>query len=250
MDRESRRSLERAPRQLGSAVRGRTPGESAMRAKLQNRAHAGRLLTQKLSAYANRPDVTVLALPTGGVPVAREIATALSAPLDVLLVRKLGVPGYDDLAFGAVATGGEEITDADVIEEFHLSAKDVQNVVEAARQAMQHSEAVLRGGLPPLDLRGRTVILVDDGMATGATMRAAIASAKRLGAARIVVATGVAPLSTCFLLRSEADDVICVRTPRELRSIGAFYEHYPELSDDEAHSLLEQARQADAPSHA
>ena len=219
-----------------------------MTKRLQNRAHAGRLLAEKLSAYAKRPDVMVLALPTGGVPVACEIAASLSAPLDILVVRKLGVPGYDGLTLGAIAAGGVEITDPDVIEEFHLSKKDLEDVVRIERQAMQESEAVLRSGRPALDLHGRTVILVDDGMATGATMRAAIAGARRLGAAHTVVAAGVAPLSTCFLLRGEADDVVCVLTPRELRSIAAAYEHFPQLSDDDACSLLEQSRQADAPS--
>lgn len=219
-----------------------------MAKKLQNRAHAGRLLAEKLSAYAKRSDVMVLALPTGGVPVAREIASALSAPLDALMVRKLGVPGYDGLTLGAIAAGGVEITDPDVIEEFRLSKNNVADVIRTEQQAMERSEAVLRSGRPALDLHRRTVILVDDGMATGATMRAAIAGAKRLGAAHIVVAAGVAPLSTCFLLRGEADDVVCVMTPRELRSIAASYEHFPQLSDDDACSLLEQARQADAPS--
>lgn len=219
-----------------------------MAKKLQNRAHAGRLLAEKLSTYAKRPDVIVLALPTGGVPVAREIASALSAPLDALMVRKLGVPGYDGLTLGAIAAGGVEITDPDVIEEFRLSKKDVADMVSTERQAMQKSETVLRSGRPDLELRGQTVILVDDGMATGATMRAAIAGAKKLGAAHTVVAAGVAPLSTCFLLRGEADDVVCVLTPRELRSIAAAYEHFPQLSDDDACSLLEQARQPDAPS--
>ena len=219
-----------------------------MTKKLQNRAHAGRLLREKLSAYAKRPDVTVLALSTGGVPVACEIAAFLSAPLDVLMVRKLGVSGYDGVTLGAIAAPGVEITDPDVIEEFHLNQKDVADAVRTERQAMQESAAVLRSGRPDLDLHGRTAILVDDGMATGATMRAAIAGAKKLGAAHTVVAAGVAPLSTCFLLRGEADDVVCVLTPRELRSIAAAYEHFPQLSDEDACSLLEQARQAGAPS--
>jgi len=216
--------------------------------RFHNRAHAGRLLAQELSAYANRPDVVVLALPSGGVPVAREIAASLSAPLDVFLVRKLGVPGYAELALGAIATGGVEITNPDVIEEFHLSRKDIESIVSAEKREMQRREAVFRGDRLVPDLRGRTVILVDDGIATGSTMRAAMEGVKRLGAARIVVAAGVAPLSTCLLLRSEADDVVCVLTPRELRAVGLFYDHFPQLSDDDVCSLLDEARQTGASS--
>ena len=183
-----------------------------MSEKLHDRNEAGRLLAEQLSALERNPDVIVLGLPRGGVPVACGIATALRLPLDVFLVRKLGVPGYEELAMGAIASGGIEIVDPDVVEEFRLSRKDVERVAAEETLELRRRETVFRGIRPALNLRRRTVVLVDDGIATGSTVRAAIEGVKRLGAARIIVAAGVAPLSTCLILRREADEVVCLLT--------------------------------------
>jgi putative phosphoribosyl transferase len=212
-----------------------------MREKLQDRNEAGRLLAERLSALERNPDVVVLGLPGGGVPVACGIATALRLPLDVFLVRKLGVPGYEELALGAIASGGIEIVDPDVVEAFQLSQKDVERVVGKEKLELQRREIVFRGARPALNLSRRTAVLVDDGVATGSTMRAAIEGVKRLGAVRIIVAAGVAPLSTCMILRAEVDDVVCLLTPRDFRAVGVFYEKFPHLSDEDVCNLLEDA---------
>jgi predicted phosphoribosyltransferase len=208
-----------------------------------NRAEAGRSLAQRLAAYANRPDAVLLAHPRGGVPVAFEIARSLGLPLDVLLVRKLGVPGYEELAFGAVA-GGVRILDPDIIEGFALSPQAIDRVVAVAEAELVRRDAAFRAGRPPLPLQGRTAILVDDGIATGSTMRAAIAATRRLGATRVVVAAGVAPLQTSMLLSSEADEVICLLTPREFRSVSLFYDAFPQLTDDDVRDFLHRAQHA------
>ncbi|MGD0957714.1 MAG: phosphoribosyltransferase family protein [Candidatus Acidiferrales bacterium] len=217
-----------------------------MTERIHDRKQAGELLAGKLSALANRPDVIVLGLPRGGVAVACSIATSLRAPLDVFLVRKLGVPGYEELAMGAVAMGDVQVVDPDIVEEFHLSPGNIEKVVNAETRELRRREAAFRGSRPAPDLRDRTVILVDDGIATGSTMRAAIEGVKRLGVARVVVAAGVAPLSTCLLLRPEVDDLVCLLTPREFRAVGLFYEEFPQLSDDEVRRLLDDAWRAGA----
>jgi putative phosphoribosyl transferase len=212
-----------------------------MTERLHDRKQAGQQLAEKLSALANRPDVIVLGLPRGGVAVACSIATSLRAPLDVFLVRKLGVPGYEELAMGAVAMGDVQIVDPDIVEEFRLSRGEIEKVVNAEKRELQRREAAFRRLRPAPDLHDRTVVLVDDGIATGSTMRAAIEGVKKLGAARVVVAAGVAPLSTCLLLRPEVDDFVCLLTPREFRAVGLFYEEFPQLSDDEVCRLLDHA---------
>jgi len=214
--------------------------------RFADRAEAGRLLAGPLAPYAHRPDALLLALPRGGVAVAFELAQALGLPLDVLLVRKLGVPGYEELAFGAIASGGVRILDPDIIEGFALSPEAMDRVVAEAESELIRRESAFRAGRAALSIQGRTAILVDDGIATGSTMRAAIAAAKRLGAARIVVAAGVAPLSTSLLLNSEADEVVCLLTPREFRSVGLFYDHFPQLTDDDVRNLLHRASQRGA----
>jgi putative phosphoribosyl transferase len=230
--------LERdAKQQIGR----RLPREPQVREKLHDRNEAGRLLAERLSALERNSDVVVLGLPRGGVPVACGIATALRLPLDVFLVRKLGVPGYKELAMGAIASGGIRIVDPDVVEEFQLSQEDVDRVVSEETSELQRREAIFRGARPALDLHRRTAVLVDDGIATGSTMRAAIEGVKRLGAARVIVATGVAPLSTSLMLRQEADDAICLLTPRDFRAVGIFYEEFPQLSDADVCTLLADA---------
>lgn len=199
------------------------------------------MLASRLSTLADRSDVVVLGLVRGGVPLACAIATSLRAQLDVFLVRKIGVPGYEELALGAIASGGVKIINPDVVEEFDLSPREVERLLTSAKQELQRRETVFRGSRAALDLRGRTVVLVDDGVATGSTMRAAIEGVKRLGAARIIVGAGVMPLSTSLLLRSEVDDVVCLLTPREFRAVGLFYEEFAQLSDDDVRALLEDA---------
>ena len=214
--------------------------------RYHDRQQAGQLLATKLSSLANRPDVAVLALPRGGVPLACEIARSLHADLGVFLVCKVGVPGYQELALGAIASGGVTIIDPDIAEEFRLMPSEVESLVNAAQQELQRREAVLQGSRPMPDLEGRTVVLVDDGVATGSSMRAAVEGAKRLKAARIIIAAGVMPLSTSLRLRSEVDEVVCPLTPRDFRAVGLFYEEFPQLSDDDVRALLENAWQTGA----
>jgi putative phosphoribosyl transferase len=214
--------------------------------KLYDREEAGRLLADKLSWLANRSDVVILGLPRGGVPVACEIAKSLGAELDVFLVRKVGVPGYEELALGAIASGGVEIIDPDVAEEFGLRPAEIEQLVRNERSELERREAVFRGSRPMPSLRGRTVVLVDDGIATGSTMRAAVEGVRKLGAARLVVAAGVMPLSTSLRLRQEVDDVVCLLTPRDFRAVGLFYEQFPQLSDGDVCALLENAWQSGA----
>src|SRR5437899_5686506 len=180
----------------------------------RDRSEAGRLLAEKLTAYADRPDVLVLALPRGGVPVAYEVARALRAPLDVFIVRKLGVPGYEELAMGAVATGGVRVLNDQVVNGLRIPDYVVDAVTTWEQQELARREQLYRGDRPAPDVRGRTVILVDDGLATGATMHAAIAALRRQQPARIVAAVPTAPPEMCEALRAEVDDVICAITPQ------------------------------------
>jgi putative phosphoribosyl transferase len=209
-----------------------------MMERLHDREQAGQLLAKKLGRYSNLPNVLVLGLPRGGVQVAHAIARALGLPLDVLIVRKLGVPGYNEFAMGAVSIGGAQFINFDVVEEFHLSQEQVKQVVSTELGEIARLEHVYRGSRPPLDVRGRTAILVDDGMVTGSTMRAAIEALKRLGSAHVVVAVGVAPLSTYLLLGPEIDETVSLMTPRELRAVGQFYRSFPQVTDAEVRGLL------------
>jgi len=206
---------------------------------LHDRRSAGRQLAEKLEHYANRKGVIVLGLPRGGVPVAHEIAQKLHAPLDALVVRKLGLPGYSELAMGAIASGGVEVVDPDMVEQFGLSQAAITRVVQAERKELQRRELAYRGSTAAPEVKGRTVILVDDGVATGSTMRAGIEAVKRLGAARIVVAIGVAPLSTKLLLEGDADEVVCLMAPREFAAVSVFYDEFPQLTDDDVTELLD-----------
>ncbi|HEV8712414.1 MAG TPA: phosphoribosyltransferase [Candidatus Binatia bacterium] len=204
----------------------------------RNRYEAGRLLAAKLSAYANRPDVLVLALPRGGVPVAYEVARALGAPLDVFLVRKLGVPGYEELAMGAVATGGVRVLNDQVVDGLRIPDYMIDAVAAREQQELARRERLYRGERPPPDVRGRTVILVDDGLATGATMHAAIQALRQQQPARIVVAVPTAAPETCDELRAEVDDVICAITPEPFYAVGLWYEDFSQTTDDEVRDLL------------
>ncbi len=207
--------------------------------RLQNREEAGRMLAERLTAYREVPDVVVLALPRGGVPVGFEIARGLRAPFDVFIVRKLGVPGYPELAMGAIATGGMQYVDRELVSALHVPEAAVKAVVQRERAELQRREKTYRGERPPLGLHGHTVILVDDGVATGASLRAAIGALRKLNPARVVVAVGVAPLSTWQELRNQADEVVCLLTPQEFWAVSLLYEEFPEVSDEEVCRLLE-----------
>jgi len=209
----------------------------------RDRIEAGRRLAEKLAGYANRPDVLVLALPRGGVPVAAEVARALNAPLDVFLVRKLGLPGQEEFAMGAVATGGVRVLNEPLIHAFGISDAVVERVVAREEQELARRERLYRGDRPPADVRGRTVILVDDGLATGATMLAAIKALRQQQPARIVVAVPTAAPETCDALRAEVDDVVCAVTPEPFYSVGLWYEDFSQTTDDEVRALLERSRQ-------
>jgi erythromycin esterase-like protein/predicted phosphoribosyltransferase len=206
--------------------------------RFRNRNEAGRLLAEKLTAYANRADVLVLALPRGGVPVAYEVARALGAPLDVFVVRKLGIPGYEELAMGAVATGGARVLNDQIVQRLGIPQSIIDAVAAREQQELARRERLYRGGRPPPDVRGRTVILVDDGLATGATMRAAIMALRQLQPTWIVVAVPTASPETCEELKAEADDVVCAITPEPFLAVGHWYEDFSQTTDEEVRDLL------------
>jgi predicted phosphoribosyltransferase len=212
-----------------------------MVSRFQDRREAGRLLAEKLGAYANRPDVLVLALPRGGVPVAYEVARALRAPLDVFIVRKLGVPGYEELAMGAVATGGVRVLNDELVRALSIPDYVIDAITAWEREELARRERLYRGDRPPPDVQDRTVILVDDGLATGATMHAAIAALRQQQPARIVVAVPTGSPQTCDALRAEVDDVICAITPEPFHSVGLWYKDFSQTTDDEVRELLARA---------
>jgi predicted phosphoribosyltransferase len=204
----------------------------------RDRKEAGQLLAAKLAAYANRPDVLVLALPRGGVPVAYEVARALKAPLDVFVVRKLGLPGHEEFAMGAVATGGVRVLNDELVRSLRIPEYLIDNVVAKEEQELARREHLYRGNRPPPDVCGRTVILVDDGLATGATMLAAIKALQKQQPARIVVAVPTAAPETCEELRAEVHDVICAITPQSFHAVGLWYEDFSQTTDEEVRNLL------------
>jgi erythromycin esterase-like protein/predicted phosphoribosyltransferase len=209
--------------------------------RFRDRTHAGRLLAERLREYAGRDDVIVLGLPRGGVPVAYEIARALGAPLDVFVVRKLGVPGHEELALGAIATGGTRVLNRQVVESLEIPAELIEAVDAREMRELERRESTYRGERPPPELAGRTVILVDDGLATGSTMWAAVHAVRQEGAARVVVAVPVADPDVCAALRSEADEVVCLLTPKPLQAVGLWYEDFSQTTDDEVRELLRKA---------
>ena len=206
-----------------------------------DRADAGRQLAAELADYVGRNDVVVLALPGGGVPVAYEVARFLGAPLDLLIVRRLGVPGYEELAMGAVAGGGVCVVDDEVVGDLRIPARVVSRVAAREAAEVERRERACQSGRPAPDLRGKMVILVDDGIATGCTMRAALGALRGMGIARIVVAAPVAPPSTCRMLREVADEVVCLETPEPFTTIGQWYRSFPQTSEDEVRELLARA---------
>jgi predicted phosphoribosyltransferase len=215
----------------------------------RDRRDAGRTLARVLSAYRDRPDVIVLALPRGGVPVAYEVALALHAPLDVFIVRKLGVPGHEEYAMGAVASGGVRVMNDKIVQLLGISDAAVDDVARAAQRELERRERRFREGRPPLDVTGRTVVLVDDGLATGATMLAAVKALQAMKPERLVIAVPTAATETCEDMRREADEVICATTPEPFRAVGLWYENFEQTSDEEVHDLLAQAEH-DAAHHA
>jgi putative phosphoribosyl transferase len=207
----------------------------------RDRIDAGRQLAAKLGAYANRPDVLVLGLPRGGVPVAYEVARALSAPLDVFLVRKLGVPGHEELAMGAVATGGVRVLNRDAVEGLRIPDHVIDAVAAQEQQELERRERAYRDARPAPDVRGKTVLLVDDGLATGSTMYAAAAALRRLGPERIVVGVPVSSPETCEAFRDAVDEIVCAITPEPLYGVGLWYQDFSQTTDDEVRDLLARA---------
>ena len=212
-----------------------------MDTSFRDRHDAGQRLAAKLTRYANRPDVIVLGLPRGGVPVAYEVALAVDAPLDVFLVRKLGVPGQEELAMGAIASGGVRVLNEEVVRTLGIPDEVVEAVAAREQRELERRHRLYRGKPPAPRVEGRTVILVDDGLATGSTMRAAVAALRRQRPARIVVAVPVGAPQTCEDFRDEADEAVCARTPEPFHAVGAWYEDFSQTTDEEVRELLGRA---------
>ena len=207
----------------------------------QDRTEAGKFLATKLTHYAGRPDVLVLALPRGGVPVAFEVAKVLEAPLDVFLVRKLGSPGHEEAAMGAIASGGIVVLNEQMLQGARIPDHVIQNVIQQELRELKRREKVYREGMPETDVHGRVVILVDDGLATGSTMRAAAQALRKQGPKRLVVAVPVGAAETCDQFRSEVDEVICGMEPEAFYAVGMWYEDFSQTSDEEVQQLLNEA---------
>jgi putative phosphoribosyl transferase len=214
-----------------------------MERTFSNRTEAGRLLAEKLVNYAGRTDVIVLGLPRGGVPVAYEVAKRLGVPLDVFIVRKLGVPGFEELAVGAIASGGVRVLNEDVLRALPNANETVESITARETAELERREQSYRDGRPAPELRDRIVILVDDGLATGATMRAALKALRQRDAAKIVVAVPVGPPDTCREFEDQADEVICASEPEFFQAVGQYYEDFSQISDDEVRELLARAAQ-------
>lgn len=219
-----------------------------MYGQFADRRHAGQLLAAQLRSYAGR-DVVVLALPRGGIPVAYEIALELDAPLGVFVVRKLGVPGHRELAMGAIASGGIRVLNEDIVADLRIPQAAIDAVVAEESEELRRRERhyVGEGALPPV--RARTVILVDDGLATGATMRAAVLAIRQQKPARVVVAVPVGAPNTCAALRLDADEVVCLKTPEPFTAVGLWYRRFDQTTDDEVQRLLSAAAKRPVPNH-
>jgi putative phosphoribosyl transferase len=212
-----------------------------MALRFANRREAGEKLATKLMTYVGRPDVLVLALPRGGVPVAYEVARALHAPLDVFIVRKLGLPGHEELAMGAIATGGVRVLNKEVMNYIDLPDEVIEAVATREQEELERRERLYRGGRPPPEVLGRTIILIDDGLATGSTMRAAATALRQMQPAKIIVAVPVAAPETCDEFRAEVDQVVCAVTPDPFMAVGVWYSDFSQTSDEEVRELLERA---------
>jgi putative phosphoribosyl transferase len=209
--------------------------------RFRDRTEAGRMLAEPLRKYAGRGDVVVLALPRGGVPVAYEVAKELGAPLRVFVVRKLGVPGHEEFAMGALASGGLLVLDETLVRRLGIGRAQLDQAIENESRELERREAAYGNGHAALDLAGKTVILVDDGLATGATMRAAALAVRRMSPARVVVAVPVASEATCDEFRDVVDEIVCVVTPRPFRAVGLWYEDFSQTTDDEVRELVGRA---------
>jgi len=216
-------------------------GLSAEELTFSDRRDAGRKLAALLTNYANQDDVLVLGIPRGGVQVAFEIATRLSAPLDVFLLRKLGVPGEEELAFGAIASGGVRVLDHETIDAFAISEQAIERVTGMELRELHRRETAYRQGRPPLDVKGKTTILVDDGIATGSSMRAGVQALHQLHPRRIVVAVPVAPARAAEQLKAYIDEFVCLQTPVFFQAIGQFYDDFSQVPDEEVLSMLNSA---------
>ena len=203
-----------------------------------DRRDAGRRLASELTAYARRRDIVVLGLPRGGIPVAAEVAEALAAPLEVFVVRKLGVPGHEELAMGAIASGGVRVLNQDVVAASAIEPDELRRVTQRELETVNRQERAYRGERMPIDVRDRVAIVVDDGLATGATMRAAVTALRELGARRIVVAVPTAPRETCQALRTIADEVVCATSPHPFTAVGLWYADFTPVSDEAVRELL------------
>jgi putative phosphoribosyl transferase len=212
-----------------------------MKTQFFNRTEAGQFLAENLSSYANRDDVIVLGLPRGGVPVAAEVAKRLNAPLDVFVVRKLGLPGHPELAMGAIASDGVRVFNGEVVNALRIPDEVIDAVSTEEFVELERREKAYRAGLPSLDVEGKTVIVVDDGIATGSTMLAAVSALRQLSAARIVVAAPVIAASACREIQRQADEVVAVMIPERFYAVGQWYEDFSQTSDEEVRDLLAQA---------
>jgi len=208
----------------------------------QDRTEAGRILADRLAAYANYPDTMVLALPRGGVPVAFEVAEALNLPLDIFVVRKLGLPGHEEFAIGAIASGGARVLNQDLIRQLSLNDEIIEHIVAREQHELERRERIYRGQRPMLDVRDRTIIIVDDGLATGSSMRAAIAALRQKRPTKLIVAVPVGARVTCSELEALADEVICLETPENFSAVGLWYRDFSQTTDEEVIDLLERNR--------
>jgi putative phosphoribosyl transferase len=212
--------------------------------RFHDRTEAGRMLGERLGSYKGRDDLLVLALPRGGLPVGLEVCRALRAPLDVFVVRKMGVPGHEELAMGAVASGGVRVINEDVVGELRIPKADIDRVAESEQREVERRESRYRRGGDLAQLRGKTVILVDDGIATGSTMRAAIDAVTDQQPNSVVVAVPTAAASTCKEIAKKVDDVVCAMTPEPYYAVGAWYVEFPQLTDDDVRRILDEAADA------